>query len=54
MKKKANKKIKVSHSIDKKYLKLIDSDVKKKRFASRSHAIEYALQQMFDEENKEL
>lgn len=39
-------KIKVSHTIDEELINWIDSEIKKKRFASRSHAIEYALKQL--------
>lgn len=42
------KKIKVSHTIDEKYIKLIENDVDNKRFGSRSHAINYALKLLFE------
>lgn len=44
------KKIKVSHTVSKDYVKWIDSEIKKKRFGSRSHAIDYALKQLIDNE----
>jgi len=36
----------VSVSIDKKLLEWIEKEIQKKRFAHRSHAIEYALEQL--------
>ena len=46
--KRMKKKIKVSHTIDEKYIKLIENDVDNKRFGSRSHAINYALKLLFE------
>ncbi|MCZ7401080.1 MAG: ribbon-helix-helix domain-containing protein [Candidatus Methanoperedens sp.] len=40
-------KIKVSHTIDEDLIKRVDYDIATRRFASRSHAIEYALEQLF-------
>ncbi len=40
------KKVKTSMSIDPDLLKWIDAEVEKKRFANRTHAIEYALQKL--------
>lgn len=34
-------------------VKWVDNEVKKLRFASRSHAIEYALQQLMEKKKKE-
>jgi Arc/MetJ-type ribon-helix-helix transcriptional regulator len=44
-------KIKVSHTIDEDLVNWIDSEIKKKRFASRSHAIEYAVKQLIESES---
>lgn len=41
-------KIKQSHTINAELIKWIDSEIAKKRFGSRSHAIEYALKQLID------
>ncbi|MFP3131406.1 MAG: ribbon-helix-helix domain-containing protein [Nitrososphaeria archaeon] len=46
------KKIKTSVSIDKDLLKWVDEMLKTKRFASRTHAIEYALQKLKEEKNE--
>jgi Arc/MetJ-type ribon-helix-helix transcriptional regulator len=43
-------KIKVSHTIDEELVKWIDSEIAKKRFASRSHGIEFALKQLIESE----
>ena len=40
------KKIKTSIGLDEDLIKWIDSEVKTKRFANRTHAIEYALEQL--------
>jgi len=40
------KKIKTSINLDDDLIKWIDSEVKTKRFANRTHAIEYALEQL--------
>jgi len=40
------KKVKTSIALDEELLKWIDSQVKIKRFANRTHAIEYALEQL--------
>ncbi len=44
-------KTKVSHTIDEELIEWVDKEVAKKRFASRSHAIEYALDQLKKIEN---
>jgi len=46
------KKIKTSVAVDEDLLKWVDEMVKTKRFASRTHAIEYALQKLKKEEIK--
>ena len=40
------KKIKTSVALDEELVKWIDSQIKTKRFANRTHAIEYALEQL--------
>jgi Arc/MetJ-type ribon-helix-helix transcriptional regulator len=40
------KKIKTSIALDKDLIEWIDSQVKTKRYANRTHAIEYALQKL--------
>jgi Arc/MetJ-type ribon-helix-helix transcriptional regulator len=40
------KKIKTSITFDEDLLKWIDSQIKTKRFASRTHALEYAVEQL--------
>lgn len=40
------KKVKTSVALDLELLKWIDVEVEKKRFANRTHAIEYALQKL--------
>lgn len=42
-------KIKVSHTIDEELVKALDYEIKNGRFASRSHAIEYAVRQLIAE-----
>jgi len=44
------KKLKTSVALDKDLLAWIDTQVEKKRFANRSHAVEYALQKLRDDE----
>jgi Arc/MetJ-type ribon-helix-helix transcriptional regulator len=39
-------KLKTSVALDSDLLKWIDSQIEKKRFANRTHAIEFALQQL--------
>lgn len=41
-------KLKTSISLDEELLKWIDQQIKTKRFANRTHAIEYALQKLKD------
>lgn len=40
------KKIKTSINLDEDLIKWIDSQIRTKRFANRTHAIEYALEQL--------
>ena len=40
------KKIKTSMNLDEDLIKWIDSEVKTKRFANRTHAVEYAIEQL--------
>lgn len=40
------KKVKTSVALDPDLLKWVDSEVGKRRFANRTHAIEYALQKL--------
>jgi len=40
------RKIKTSINLDEDLIKWIDSEIKTKRFANRTHAIEYALEQL--------
>jgi Arc/MetJ-type ribon-helix-helix transcriptional regulator len=40
------KKIKTSIALDEDLIKWIDSQIKIKRFANRTHAIEYAIEQL--------
>lgn len=51
---KMTRKIKTSITLDKDLLEWIDKLIEKKRFASRTHAIEYALQRLREQEKKEL
>ena len=44
-------KIKSSMSIDNDIIKWIDKEIEKKRFANRSHAVEFAIRQLMDEED---
>lgn len=44
-------KVKTSIALDDDLLKWVDSQIEKKRFANRTHAVEYALQQLKDGEN---
>ncbi|VVB88855.1 Uncharacterised protein [uncultured archaeon] len=46
-------KVKTSIALDDDLLKWVDSQIEKKRFANRTHAIEYALQQLKDGEDVE-
>ncbi|MBU4373324.1 MAG: ribbon-helix-helix domain-containing protein [Euryarchaeota archaeon] len=43
-------KIKTSVALDENLLKWVDLQIEKKRFANRTHAIEYALQQLVENE----
>lgn len=43
------KKVKTSVALDEDYLRWIEGQIKSKRFASRSHAIEYALAKVKNE-----
>jgi Arc/MetJ-type ribon-helix-helix transcriptional regulator len=40
------KKVKTSVTVDDELLKWIDKEIQSKRFASRTHAIEYAIEQL--------
>ncbi len=40
----------VTITVDQKYLEWIDEQIKKKRFANRSHGFEYAVQKLMDAE----
>lgn len=46
------KKIKTSIALDEDLLRWIDQMIKTKRFANRTHAIEYALQKLREESEK--
>ena len=39
----------VSIALDDKQLKWIDAEIEKRRFANRSHAIQFAIQKLMDE-----
>jgi hypothetical protein len=45
-------KVRVSVSISKEVVSWIDGEVEKKRFASRSHAIEYCVQQVINSDRQ--
>jgi Arc/MetJ-type ribon-helix-helix transcriptional regulator len=47
-------KIKTSIALDEELLLWIEEMIRKKRFANRTHAIEYALQRLREQEEKEL
>jgi Arc/MetJ-type ribon-helix-helix transcriptional regulator len=47
------KKIKTSIALDEDLIKWIDSQIKIKRFANRTHAIEYAIEQLRRGSSKE-
>lgn len=44
------KKLKTSIAMDEDLLEWIDSQIKTKRFATRTHAIEYAVQKLKDQD----
>jgi len=48
------RKIKTSIALDEDLLTWIDGMIERKRFASRTHAIEYALQRLKEQETEEL
>jgi len=48
------RKIKTSIALDEDLLSWIEEMIKRKRFASRTHAIEYALQRLKEQEKEEL
>lgn len=48
------KKVKTSVALDEDLLTWIDDMIERKRFASRTHAIEYALQRLKEQEREEL
>ena len=41
-------KVKTSLSLDKKLLKWVDEQIELKRFATRTHAVEFALQRLME------
>ena len=47
------RKIKTSVALDENLLSWIDEMIKRKRFANRTHAIEYALQRLREQQGKE-
>jgi Arc/MetJ-type ribon-helix-helix transcriptional regulator len=53
MKEEEMAKIRIYATIREDLVKWIDKEVEKLRFASRSHAIEYAIQQLIEQERKE-
>lgn len=48
------KKVKTSVALDEDLLTWIDEMIERKRFASRTHAIEYALQRLKEQQTEEL
>jgi Arc/MetJ-type ribon-helix-helix transcriptional regulator len=48
------RKVKTSIALDEDLLSWIEEMVKRKRFANRTHAIEYALQRLREQETEEL
>jgi len=48
------RKIKTSIGLDEDLLAWVDEMIEKKRFASRTHAIEYALQRLREQQEEEL
>jgi len=48
------RKIKTSAAVDENLLSWIDEMIERKRFANRTHAIEYALQRLKEQEEEEL
>lgn len=46
-------KTKVSHTIDSELINWLDSEIEKRRFASRSHGLEYALAALKDRDERE-
>lgn len=48
------KKVKTSIALDEDLLIWVEKMVKRKRFANRTHAIEYALQRLREQEQEEL
>ncbi len=44
-------KVKTSVALDSDLLDWVDSEIRKKRFATRTHAIEYALQRLKEQES---
>lgn len=48
------RKVKTSVALDEDLLSWIDKLIRSKRFASRTHAIEYALQRLKEREKEEL
>lgn len=46
-------KAKISVTVEQKYVDWIDSQIKTMRFRNRSHAVEYALAKLLEQEKKE-
>jgi len=47
------RKVKTSIALDEELLKWIDSQIRTRRFANRTHAIEYALEQLRKQKSSE-
>jgi len=45
------RKIKTSVALDEELLKWIDNEIQRKKFANRTHAIEYAIMKLKEKEN---
>jgi Arc/MetJ-type ribon-helix-helix transcriptional regulator len=45
-------KAKISVTVEKKYVEWIDSQIKTMRFRNRSHAVEYSLAKLLEQEKK--
>ena len=51
---KMGRKVKTSIALDEKLLAWVDEMIDRKRFASRTHAVEYALQRLREQQEEEL
>jgi Arc/MetJ-type ribon-helix-helix transcriptional regulator len=51
---KMGRKVKTSIALDEELLAWIDEMIDRKRFASRTHAVEYALQRLREQQEEEL